>query len=53
MNSPLLREESERVSELKNITGSRKLPYGALATGAEGIQHAITSFDDAYVYMLL
>jgi serine/threonine-protein phosphatase 2B catalytic subunit len=43
----LLREESERVSELKNISGSTKLPYGALAFGAEGIKDAITSFDDA------
>jgi len=43
----LLREESERVSELKTISGSGKLPYGALALGAEGIKDAITSFDDA------
>jgi serine/threonine-protein phosphatase 2B catalytic subunit len=43
----LLREESERVSELKNVSGSTKLPYGTLALGAEGIKDAITSFDDA------
>jgi hypothetical protein len=43
----LLREESERVSELKNVSGSTKLPYGTLASGAEGIKDAITSFDDA------
>ncbi|KAF8522667.1 Metallo-dependent phosphatase [Gautieria morchelliformis] len=43
----LLREESERVSELKNVSGSAKLPYGALALGAEGIKDAITNFDDA------
>ncbi|KAL5476681.1 CNA1 [Sanghuangporus weigelae] len=43
----LLREESERVSELKNVTGSGKLPYGTLALGAEGIKDAITSFEDA------
>jgi serine/threonine-protein phosphatase 2B catalytic subunit len=43
------REESERVSELKGVSGSAKLPYGALATGAEGIQTAITSFNDACV----
>lgn len=42
-------EESERVSELKNVSGSAKLPYGALALGAEGIKDAITNFDDAYV----
>ncbi|KAI0263073.1 Metallo-dependent phosphatase-like protein [Gloeopeniophorella convolvens] len=43
----LLREESERVSELKNVSGSSKLPYGTLALGAEGIKDAITGFDDA------
>ena len=42
-------EESERVSELKSISGSSKLPYGTLALGAEGIKNAIKSFDDAYV----
>lgn len=40
-------EESERVSELKNVSGSGKLPYGTLALGAEGIKDAIQSFDDA------
>ncbi|KAH9932305.1 serine/threonine protein phosphatase 2B [Fomitopsis serialis] len=43
----LLREESERVSELKNISGSAKLPFGTLALGAEGIKDAITGFEDA------
>ncbi|KIJ29256.1 hypothetical protein M422DRAFT_269330 [Sphaerobolus stellatus SS14] len=43
----LLREESEKVSELKNVSGSAKLPYGTLALGAEGIKEAITSFDEA------
>jgi len=43
----LLREESEKVSELKNVTGSTKLPYGTLASGAEGIKDAIAGFDDA------
>jgi serine/threonine-protein phosphatase 2B catalytic subunit len=43
----LLREESERVSELKNVSGSSKLPYGTLALGAEGIKDAIRGFDDA------
>ena len=42
-----LSEESERVSELKNVSGSGKLPYGTLALGAEGIKDAIQSFDDA------
>ncbi|KAK1921719.1 Serine/threonine-protein phosphatase 2B catalytic subunit A1 [Papiliotrema laurentii] len=43
----LLREESERVSELKSISGSASLPAGLLASGAEGIKEAIQGFDDA------
>ncbi|KAJ7051505.1 Metallo-dependent phosphatase-like protein [Mycena amicta] len=43
----LLREESENVSELKNISGSGRLPYGALASGSEGIKLAISGFEDA------
>ncbi|TFK70822.1 Metallo-dependent phosphatase [Pluteus cervinus] len=43
----LLREESEKVSELKSVTGSNKLPYGTLASGQEGIKEAINGFDDA------
>ena len=43
------REESEKVSELKSVTGSSKLPYGTLASGSEGIKEAISGFDDAYV----
>ncbi|KAF8193885.1 serine/threonine-protein phosphatase 2B catalytic subunit A1 [Mycena galopus ATCC 62051] len=43
----LLREESEKVSELKSVSGSSKLPYGTLASGSEGIKNAITGFDDA------
>lgn len=42
-----LSEESERVSELKNVSGSGKLPYGTLVLGAEGIKDAITNFEDA------
>lgn len=42
-------EESEKVSELKSISGSGRLPYGALALGTEGIKDAITGFEDAYV----
>ena len=41
------REESEKVSELKNMSGSTKLPYGTLALGAEGIKDAISGFEDA------
>lgn len=43
----VLREESERVSELKSMSGSAKLPAGTLALGAEGIKDAIKGFDDA------
>ncbi|KAJ6548681.1 Metallo-dependent phosphatase-like protein [Mycena capillaripes] len=43
----LLREESERVSELKRVSGLSKLLYGTLASGSEGIKNAITGFDDA------
>ncbi|KZV99240.1 Metallo-dependent phosphatase [Exidia glandulosa HHB12029] len=43
----LLREESERVSELKTVSGSSRLPPGALALGAEGIKDAINTFEDA------
>ena len=47
--SHALREESEKVSELKSVSGSTKLPYGTLALGTEGIREAINGFDDAYV----
>ncbi|KAF5318756.1 hypothetical protein D9619_010888 [Psilocybe cf. subviscida] len=43
----LLREESEKVSELKSVSGSTKLPYGTLASGTEGIREAINGFEDA------
>ncbi|CAJ0913426.1 18908_t:CDS:10 [Entrophospora sp. SA101] len=43
----VLREESERVMELKTVTGTGKLPYGTLALGAEGIKKAINSFEEA------
>lgn len=43
----LLREESEKVSELKNVSGSSTLPYGQLASGSEGLKDAIKGFDDA------
>lgn len=41
------REESESVSELKNVAGSTKLPYDSLANGNDGIKQSITSFGDA------
>ncbi|BGP48973.1 3',5'-cyclic-nucleotide phosphodiesterase (PDEase) (3':5'-CNP) [Rhodotorula kratochvilovae] len=43
----VLREESEAVSELKNVSGAQVLPHGALANGADGIKQSITNFTDA------
>ncbi|KAG0351912.1 3',5'-cyclic-nucleotide phosphodiesterase (PDEase) (3':5'-CNP) [Gamsiella multidivaricata] len=43
----VLREESESVSELKDLMGTTRLPYGSLALGAEGLRQAIHSFEDA------
>ncbi|CAO1622363.1 unnamed protein product [Sympodiomycopsis kandeliae] len=43
----LLREEAERVSELKTATPSGKLPYGSLASGNEGVKETVHNFDDA------
>lgn len=40
----VLREESERVMELKSISPSGKLPVGTLALGAEGIKHGTYLF---------
>jgi len=42
----VLREESERVTELKTASGGR-LPAGTLMLGTEGIKNAISSFEDA------
>lgn len=42
----VLREESERVTELKTVSGGR-LPAGTLMLGGEGIKDAIKSFEDA------
>lgn len=41
------REESEAVSELKNVAGTSTVPSGALANGADGIKESITNFGDA------
>ncbi|KAG0256703.1 3',5'-cyclic-nucleotide phosphodiesterase (PDEase) (3':5'-CNP) [Actinomortierella ambigua] len=43
----VLRNESERVSELKDLMGTTKLPCGQLASGAEGLKQAIHTFEDA------
>ncbi|RYP04734.1 hypothetical protein DL765_010090 [Monosporascus sp. GIB2] len=42
----VLREESEKVTELKTVSGGR-LPAGTLMLGAEGIKNAISTFEDA------
>ncbi|KAK5137722.1 3',5'-cyclic-nucleotide phosphodiesterase (PDEase) (3':5'-CNP) [Meristemomyces frigidus] len=42
----VLREESERVTELKTASGGR-LPAGTLMLGSEGIKQAINNFEDA------
>ena len=42
----VLREESERVTELKTASGGR-LPAGTLMLGAEGIKQAINNIEDA------
>ncbi|KAG8157450.1 hypothetical protein KVR01_012834 [Diaporthe batatas] len=42
----VLREESERVTELKTVAGGR-LPAGTLILGADGIKDAARSFEDA------
>ena len=42
----VLREESERVTELKTASGGR-LPAGTLMLGSEGIKAAISNFEDA------
>jgi len=44
---PVYREESESVSELKNVSGTTTLPHDALANGADGIKESITNFGDA------
>ncbi|KAL1933914.1 hypothetical protein VTP01DRAFT_8004 [Rhizomucor pusillus] len=43
----VLRENSERVSELKTLSPTGKLPFGTLALGVEGLKSAITTFEDA------
>ncbi|WFD28855.1 protein-serine/threonine phosphatase [Malassezia nana] len=43
----VLREEAERVSELKIASGTGRLPYGTLALGSEGIKQGIHNFDEA------
>jgi len=42
----VLREESERVTELKTVSGG-SLPSGTLMHGTDGIKNAIQGFEDA------
>ncbi|KAJ1981099.1 3',5'-cyclic-nucleotide phosphodiesterase (PDEase) (3':5'-CNP) [Dimargaris xerosporica] len=42
-----LRSEAERVSELKNLLGSERLPSGCLSLGSQGLQRVITTFEEA------
>ncbi|KAF7558052.1 hypothetical protein G7046_g5913 [Stylonectria norvegica] len=42
----VLREEAEKVTELKTVSGGR-LPAGTLMLGAEGLKDAINTFEDA------
>ncbi|KAI9898482.1 hypothetical protein N3K66_006842 [Trichothecium roseum] len=42
----VLREEAEKITELKTVSGGR-LPAGTLMLGGEGIKDAIKSFEDA------
>lgn len=44
----LLREESEKVSELKSVSGGTKVPTTVLANASEDIKESIKGFDDAY-----
>ncbi|KAG8909725.1 3',5'-cyclic-nucleotide phosphodiesterase (PDEase) (3':5'-CNP) [Tulasnella sp. 408] len=43
----LLREESEKVSELKNVSGGTKVPTTVLANASEEIKESIKGFEDA------
>ncbi|KAJ3008168.1 UNVERIFIED_CONTAM: 3',5'-cyclic-nucleotide phosphodiesterase (PDEase) (3':5'-CNP) [Siphonaria sp. JEL0065] len=43
----VLREEKEKISELKGLMGTTQLPAGTLALGAEGIKAAINTFEQA------
>ncbi|KAI8620434.1 Metallo-dependent phosphatase-like protein [Chytriomyces sp. MP71] len=43
----VLREEKEKISELKGLMGTSQLPVGTLANGAEGIKQAISTFEQA------
>ncbi|KAI8082526.1 serine/threonine protein phosphatase calcineurin catalytic subunit Ppb1 [Gilbertella persicaria] len=43
----VLRENSELVTELKNLSHSNRMPTGTLGLGSEGLRKAITTFEEA------
>lgn len=43
----IIREESEKVSELKSLSGGTSGPAANLASGADGIKDEIQGFNDA------
>ncbi|KAJ1905493.1 3',5'-cyclic-nucleotide phosphodiesterase (PDEase) (3':5'-CNP) [Tieghemiomyces parasiticus] len=43
----VLRAESESITELKGLLGTERLPVGSLASGADGLKRAITTFEQA------
>ncbi|KAI9322612.1 calcineurin A [Dichotomocladium elegans] len=43
----ILREHSELVNELKNLSNTDRLPAGTLMLGSEGIRDKISSFEEA------
>jgi serine/threonine-protein phosphatase 2B catalytic subunit len=46
-NFNVLREKSEFLNEWKNLSGTKQLPSGFLASGADGIKQAVSSFEEA------
>jgi serine/threonine-protein phosphatase 2B catalytic subunit len=45
----ILREQSEAIVQLKQLTPNHRLPVGVLSSGAEGIKDALTVFEKARV----
>ncbi len=44
----VLRQENESIAELKNLLGTKTLPTGSLALGAEGIKRGTLIFEDTH-----
>lgn len=49
----VLRENSERVTELKSLSPTGKLPLGTLALGVEGLKSGNLQLYIVYVYILI